>query len=186
MSDVDSIIDKHMHDLDPNEVIQARFVNGLMYGINTVLYKTLGQSAVALNQRLVNDLGIEIIRLSLPEDEIKALEHDADAHDHAAVDRLENDALKIVCGELHLAHDIDVIASECEASGNETREFEVHGCKLAPQAKRLEQDGQLCAICPIGLTLAAITREAFNVPVRMVVREKKAGKACDIRITFHP
>lgn len=183
---VDSLIEKHINELSPDEMIQSRFVNGLMYGINTALHKTLGQSAFALNQRLVNEVGIEIVKLAIHEDEIKALEADAAGHDHDAIDKLEKDALAIIVKELHLARDIDIIASECDKTGNETREFEVHGCKLAPQAKKLEQEGNLCAICPIGLMLAAITREAFGTRVRLVVREKKAGKACDIQVSLHP
>jgi hypothetical protein len=183
---VKDLIDKHLHDLSADEMMQARFVNGLMYGINNALHKTLGDSAFAMNQRLVNELGIEIIKLALPEDEIKALEADGASHDHDAVEKLEKDALDIVVKELHLAHDIDVIASECDKSGNETREFEVHGCALGPQAKKLDGEGQLCAICPVGLMLAAITREAFGVRVRLTVREKKAGNACDLQVTLHP
>jgi hypothetical protein len=183
---VEEMIEKHMHELGKDDVIQARFINGLMYGINSSLNKVLGDSAVALNQRLVNELGVEMIKMALPEDEIKELEHDAESHDHDAVDRLEKDAISIVCKELHLAHDIDVIASECDKTGNETREFEVHGCVLNPQARKLEDEQQLCAICPLGLTLAAITKEAFGNPVRLVVREKKAGKACDLQIIVHP
>jgi hypothetical protein len=182
---IESVIDKHLHELGKDEVMQSRFVNGLMYGINTVLHKVLGDSANALNQRLISELGVEMIKLSLSPDEVAELEHDAESHDHAALEKLTSDVLKIVVEKLHLCHDIGVIASECDKTGNETREFEVHGCKLGPQAKKLEENQLLCAICPIGLILAGVMREAFNSRVRLVVREKKAGKACDLQISMH-
>lgn len=170
---IEEIIEKHMHELGKDDVMQSRFVNGLLYGINSVLHKVLGDSSVALNQRLIAELGDEMVRMVLPADEIDALKHDAEAHDHDSVDKLEKDTLKIIVDELHLAHDIDVIASECDKTGNETREFEVHGCRLGPQAKKLEEHQLLCAICPIGLLIGAITRLAYEHPVRLVVREKK-------------
>jgi hypothetical protein len=183
---IENVIEKHLHELGKDEVLQARFVNGLMFGINNVLHKVLGDSAQAMNQRLVTDMGIEMVKLSLPEDEVAELEHDAEGHDHESMEKLTKDVLKIVVEELHLAHDIGVIASECDKTGNETREFEVHGCQLGPQARKLEQDGKQCAVCPVGLIMASIMREAFNARVRLAVREVGAGKACDLQITLHP
>jgi hypothetical protein len=183
---VSDIVEKHVHELGKEDVIQTRFVNGVMYGINSVLHKVLGDSAQALNQRLISELGVELVKLSLPPDEVAALEHDAESHDHDSMEKLTKDSLAIVVDELHLARDIAVIASECDQSGNETREFEVHGCALAPQAKKLEEKDLLCAVCPLGLIFAGIVREAFGHSVRLKVREKKAGKACDLQITIHP
>jgi len=183
---IDEIIEKHMHELGKDEVMQSRFVNGLMFGINTVLHKVLGDSAQAMNQRLVTELGIEMVKLALPEDEVAALEHDAEAHDHDSLEKLTRDIQNIIVGELHLAKEVGVIASECDKTGNETREFEIHGCQLGPQARRLEKDNLQCAVCPLGLTMASIIREAFGTRVRLQVREVGAGKACDLKVTLHP
>lgn len=183
---VSDIVDQNMEELSKEDMIQKRFVNGLMFGINSVLHKVLGDSAQALNQRLIGELGVEMVKLALPPDEVAALEHDAESHDHDSMEKLTKDCVAIVVDELHLAKEIAVIASECDKTGNETREFEVHGCALGPQAKKLEEKNQLCAVCPLGLTFAGIVREAFGHPVRLKVREKKAGKACDLQITVHP